>query len=114
MSRTKQHALGLAESLGRAATALAWHDLPSAIAAADAVLCSTGAPHAVITRELVERALSTQGGAHRRVFVDIAVPRDVEPEVGELPGVELFDLDALQDRLQLRHRACMSRGLAFA
>lgn len=100
VSRTTRHAQGLAESLGREVTALAWHDLPSAIAAADAVLCSTGAPHAVITRELVERALSTPGGTRRRVFVDIAVPRDVEPDVGELPGVELFDLDALQQRLQ--------------
>jgi glutamyl-tRNA reductase len=98
VSRTSAHAEELAGQWG--AAALAWHDLPAAIAAADAVLCSTGAPHAVVTRELVERAIGAGGDGRRRVFVDIAMPRDVEPAVGQLPGVEIYDLDALQQRLQ--------------
>jgi glutamyl-tRNA reductase len=98
VSRTSAHAEALAGQWG--AVALAWHDLPAAIAGADAVLCSTGAPHAVVTRELVERAIGPAGDGRRRVFVDIAMPRDVEPAVGHLPGVEVYDLDALQQRLQ--------------
>jgi glutamyl-tRNA reductase len=98
VSRTAAHAEQLAQEWG--AAALAWHDLPAAIAAADAVLCSTGAPHAVVTRELVERAIGPTGDGRRRVFVDIAVPRDVEPAVAKLPGVEVYDLDSLQQRLQ--------------
>ncbi|MGH7614757.1 MAG: glutamyl-tRNA reductase [Gemmatimonadales bacterium] len=98
VSRTAQHAETFAGEWG--ATALAWHDLPAAIRAADAIVCSTGAPHAVVTRELVERAVGIGGDGRRRVFVDIAVPRDVEPEVGGLPEIELYDIDALQQRLR--------------
>jgi glutamyl-tRNA reductase len=98
VSRTAAHAEELAGEWG--AAALAWHDLPAAIAASDAVLCSTGAPHAVVTQELVARAIGSAGDGRRRVFVDIAVPRDVEPAVGGLPGVEVYDLDTLQQRLQ--------------
>jgi glutamyl-tRNA reductase len=76
------------------------------VRAADAILCSTGAPHAVVTRELVEHAIGAGGDGRRRCFVDIAVPRDVEPEVARLPGVQVYDLDALQERLRdnLDHR----------
>ncbi|MDP3775246.1 MAG: glutamyl-tRNA reductase [Gemmatimonadales bacterium] len=97
VSRTSQHAEALASNWG--ATALAWHDLAAAIRAADAVLCSTAAPHAVVTRELVERAVGPGGDGRRRVFMDIAVPRDVEAAVREIPGVEVHDIDALQERL---------------
>lgn len=97
VSRTAAHAEDVAREWG--ATALGWHDLAAAVRAADAILCSTGAPHAVVTRELVERAIGPEGDGRRRWFVDIAVPRDVEPEVARLPGVEVFDLDALQQRL---------------
>lgn len=97
VSRTAAHAEAVAREWG--ATALGWHDLETAVRAADAILCSTGAPHAVVTRELVQRAIGPHGDGRRRVFVDIAVPRDVEPEVARLPGVGLFDLDALQERL---------------
>lgn len=97
VSRTAAHAEDVAREWG--ATALGWHDLAAAVRAADAILCSTGAPHAVVTRELVERAIGPEGDGRRRWFVDIAVPRDVEPEVARLPGVQVFDLDALQQRL---------------
>jgi glutamyl-tRNA reductase len=98
VSRTAAHAEAVAGEWG--ATALGWHDLAGAVRAADAILCSTGAPHAVVTREVVERAIGPGGDGRRRVFVDIAVPRDVEPGVAELPGVQVFDLDALQQRLR--------------
>src|ERR1051325_11389279 len=96
ISRTADHARELAQRCD--AAALGWHELREAIAHADAIICSTGAPHAVVSRDLVVNAIAT-GGARRRVFVDIAVPRDVEPEVRDLPGCELYDLDALQQRL---------------
>jgi glutamyl-tRNA reductase len=96
ISRTAEHAEELASDCD--ATALGWHDLPRAIGAADAIICSTGAPHAVVSRELMARVIADDG-ERRHVFVDIAVPRDVEPAVRELPGVELYDLDTLQVRL---------------
>jgi glutamyl-tRNA reductase len=94
VSRTAAHAEAVAGEWG--ATALGWHDLAAAVRAADAILCSTGAPHAVVTRELVERAIGPGGDGRRRVFVDIAVPRDVEPEVNELDGAYLYDIDDLE------------------
>jgi glutamyl-tRNA reductase len=96
ISRTAAHARELAQHCD--AAALGWHELSEAVARADAIICSTGAPHAVLSRDLVRGAIAT-GGARRRIFVDIAVPRDVEPDVRELPGCELYDLDALQQRL---------------
>lgn len=98
ISRTAEHAAEVARAWG--ADALAWHELSDAIGDADAIISSTGAPHAVLTRELIERARMNGNGARRRVFVDIAVPRDVEREVAELPNTEVYDLDALQARLE--------------
>ncbi|HEY2824142.1 MAG TPA: glutamyl-tRNA reductase [Gemmatimonadales bacterium] len=97
VSRTAEHATHLARTLG--ARALAWHDLPQALAAADVVVCATGAPHAVITRELLVRAMGATGDGRTRIIVDLAVPRDVEAGVGALPGVTLIDLDGLEQRL---------------
>lgn len=96
ISRTAAHAQELARHCE--ATALGWHELRNAIANADAIICSTGAPHAVVSRELVAGIIAS-GAPRRRVFVDIAVPRDVEAGVHELAGCELYDLDALQQRL---------------
>jgi glutamyl-tRNA reductase len=70
-------------------------ELQEAIAAADIVLSSTTAPGTVIERPMVERALSSRVG--RPLFiVDIAVPRDVEPSVGDLDEVILRDIDDLK------------------
>jgi glutamyl-tRNA reductase len=61
---------------------------------ADIVATATAAPHALITRALVERA---RAGRRSRplLILDIALPRDVEPAVGELDDVFLYDLDDL-------------------
>jgi glutamyl-tRNA reductase len=99
VSRTTRNARALAKEWD--ATALRWSDLPSAIRSADAVLCSTRAPHAVITRDLVRQALGPRGDGRRRVMVDLAVPRDVEPSVGSFPGIELHDIDSFQHQLDL-------------
>jgi glutamyl-tRNA reductase len=95
--RTTAHAEALARRLsGRP---VPWHRLESAIREADIVFCSTAAPHAVISQELVVAALRGAEPDTRKVFIDIAVPRDVEPAVRGLPGITVFDLDDLQERL---------------
>jgi glutamyl-tRNA reductase len=82
-----------------------WHatprpfaDLEGALERADIVLSSTGAPHTVVHPQAVRRALQARSG-RLMVFIDIAMPRDVDPEVGRLPGVRLYDLDGLQARV---------------
>lgn len=96
VSRTAAHAQELAQHCEAAARG--WHELQDAITEADAIICSTGAPHAVVSRDLVADAVGA-AAPRRRIFVDIAVPRDVEPAVRELEGCEIYDLDALQQRL---------------
>jgi glutamyl-tRNA reductase len=78
--------------------ALPWQGMGEALRATDIVLTSTAAPHAVIDREMVESALKGRRRAEL-TFVDLAVPRDVDPQAGELTGVRLYDLDTLQQRL---------------
>lgn len=85
--------------LGLGATPAPWHELARALAGADAVVSVTAAPHAVVTRELVESVLPLRAPDRRLVFVDLAVPRDVEPSVSGLPAIERFDLDDLQARI---------------
>jgi glutamyl-tRNA reductase len=77
---------------GRAAP---FEALRAELARADIVISGTGAPDVVIERADVEAA--RQARRHRPLFlIDIAVPRDVDPQVGELDGVFLYDLDGLK------------------
>jgi glutamyl-tRNA reductase len=86
-----------AESMARdfSGHALNWYHLPSALDKADVVVTATGAPHVVIHESDVTPVLTDRAG-RPLYFVDIAVPRDVEESVGDLPGVHLFDIDQLQ------------------
>ena len=83
-----------------------FEQLADIVAVADVVVAGTGAGDPVITTDLVARA-RTGSGAGPLHIVDIGMPRDVEPEVGVLAGVTVFDLDDLSawaDR-GLAHRA---------
>lgn len=72
--------------------------LPEAIANADILVSSTGAPHTLVHKEMMERIIELRGGKPL-VIIDIAVPRDIDPSVGDLPEIILFDIDSLQNRL---------------
>ena len=70
-----------------------WHEVLQKV---DVVISSTGAPHAVMKREHVEAVRRKR--RYRPLFViDIAVPRDIEVEVGEIEEVYLYDIDALKE-----------------
>jgi glutamyl-tRNA reductase len=110
-SRTRHRAERLAAAAGGRAADMS--DLVYLIAAADLVVTCTGASGHVITAEMVEAALEVRranaargsGGPPARidptvgvpptVLLDLAMPRDVEPEVGSIDGVVLTDLAAL-------------------
>ena len=64
---------------------------------ADVVISATSASRPPVTADMVRSASRARGG-RPLVLVDIAVPRDVEPEAAEVPGVRLFDLDSLKGR----------------
>ena len=97
LSRTAQRARALAERFG--GLALESHALGPALQRADVVISSTDSPRPIIRRELVEAALAARAG-RPLVLLDMAVPRDIEPEVEELPGVHLYDIDDLGEVLR--------------
>ena len=78
------------------------------LAQADIVIASTGCPHVILSREDAERMHRERQG--RPVFlIDIAVPRDIDPSVREIPGIFLYDIDDLEQvvahNLEERHTA---------
>jgi glutamyl-tRNA reductase len=109
-NRTRSHAERLAAQVGPevgpqvgvqvAATVAALADLPAAMAAADIVISCTGAAGYVITREAAAAALADRraaGGRGPLVFLDLAMPRDVEPAVTGLPGAVVIGMDQLTE-----------------
>ncbi len=75
--------------------AIGLDEIPAHLREADIVVASTASPNAIITREMAAQALRAR--KRRPMFmVDIAVPRDIEPEVAELEDVYLFTVDDLQ------------------
>jgi len=96
-NRTAAHADVLAEALGGRGIGL--DGLETAIAQADVVISSTGASGVVVGADVVERAVQSRGG-RPVAFLDLALPRDIDPTVRLLPGVTLTDLDALRQTLE--------------
>ena len=96
INRSFERAQELAQTVG--GRALKWHDLDEAIARADVMITATGAPHPVIYADDVAPMLAARLD-RPLVIIDIAVPRDVDPSVGGLSGVRLFDIDHLEATL---------------
>jgi glutamyl-tRNA reductase len=71
-------------------------DLPAAIAGAGLVISCTGAAGAVITGQMVRTALDERPAGAPLVLLDLAMPRDVDPAVADLPDVSVIGLDELR------------------
>ncbi len=82
---------------GPVVRALGLPALPAALAEADLVITCTGAAGVMVTEDAVEQArrCSGRGAEHPLAVLDLALPRDVEPSVGDLPGVDLVGLAEL-------------------
>jgi len=93
LNRTRERAERLASQFG--ARPLAWEELDLALHWADIVIASTGAPHAIFRRENVGQALRLRR-LRPLFFIDIAVPRNVEPAVEGLEGAYRYDIDDLE------------------
>ncbi len=96
-NRTADNARRLAASLEGVGVGL--DGLESALVRSDVVVSSTGATGVVVDLELVRRAVAARGG-RPIAFLDLALPRDIDPSVRELPGVTLVDLATLQQVLE--------------
>jgi glutamyl-tRNA reductase len=95
-NRTYERAVGLAHKFN--GQAVRFDDLYSICDRADIVITSTGSPHAIFRREHGEQFLARRKN-RPMFFVDIAVPRDVAPEMAKLDGIFTYDLDDLQQAI---------------
>jgi len=96
VNRSFERASSLAARVGAEAAGL--DGLAAGIARADLVVSSTGAAGTVIEPPAVLEAVRARGG-RPMFFLDLAVPRDVDPAVAELPGVGVADIDDLKEAL---------------
>lgn len=93
-SRTFDHAQDLAREIG--CQAIPFEALGAAMQAADLVISATKAPHLILTLIQVAAAMSVRADKPL-CLIDIAVPRDIEPDVARVPNVQLLNIDDLQD-----------------
>lgn len=93
VNRSPEKALALARDLG--GSAIGYEQLAAELVSVDVVICSTSSPSYVLTHDLMKGVVKAR--RHRPLFaIDIAVPRDVDPRVGNLENVFLYDVDDLQ------------------
>jgi len=96
-NRTRERAQALANEVG--AEVITLQDIDARLAQADIIISSTASPLPIIGKGMVERALKARRN-QPMLMVDIAVPRDIEPEVGKLPNAYLYSVDDLHSIIQ--------------
>lgn len=92
-NRTYERAVKLAWQLGGKAIRFdgLWEYLPGM----DIVLVATSSPHILLDRERM-KAIMRRRGEKPLVIIDLSLPRNVDPDVSQLPGVRLYDIDSLR------------------
>lgn len=100
-NRTHERACAMARQFGEIeadrvlAEAVTWDEFPSRLQEADIVISSTRAPHTVISAAQVAGAMKARR-SRPLLLIDIAVPRDIEPQTHQMDNVFLYDIDDLQ------------------
>jgi glutamyl-tRNA reductase len=92
-SRKRENAHRLAEAI--TGESLDASDIPQRLPQADVVISATACPFPFISKNMVKQAMSLRNNAPM-VFLDLAVPRDIEADAGSLNNVQLYNLDDLQ------------------
>jgi glutamyl-tRNA reductase len=92
-NRGYKRAISLAERFGGEAVRV--DELPRQLASADIVVSATNSPHHLIERSELESIMGQRDGAPL-LLIDLAVPRDIDPECRQVTGVSLFDVDEVQ------------------
>ena len=98
-NRRRERATVLAERFG--GETASFDALPGELARADIVISSTSSPHTLLEAEDLEVVVAERGG-RPLLLLDLAVPRDIEHDCGDLPGVTVIDIDGLQAQVK-RH-----------
>jgi glutamyl-tRNA reductase len=97
VGRTLDRAQALVQRWNAQATT--FENIEAALEAADVLISSTSAPHIIITHKMVQEAMARRND-RPLVLIDIAVPRDIDPDAGNLPHVRLYDMDNLNAQLE--------------
>ena len=80
--------------------AIRFEHFPDALVMADIVICATGAPHYVVSREMTAKALKER--RNKPIFmIDISNPRNIDPGVDKVDNVYLYDIDDLQSKVDV-------------
>ena len=97
VNRTLEHAQLLAQRWN--AQAATFEQLHAELVSADILITSTGAPHTIISSAMVHEAMKHRAN-RPLVLIDIAVPRDIDSDVANVPHVNLYDMDNLNAQLE--------------
>ncbi len=100
-NRTHDRAVRLAQTLQ--AKAIHWESLEEHLVHADIVVSSTAAPDPIVDKRMVQRAMRARRG-QSMFFIDIAVPRDIDPAVNDVENVFLYDIDDLEHVIAANRR----------
>lgn len=92
-NRTAESAQRLAEEFN--GVPVQFDQLVEFLSDADVVICSTGAPNYVVTSGMMRKAIERRRN-RPTCMIDISVPRNIDPEVGNVPNVFVFDIDDLE------------------
>jgi len=94
MNRSQDNAEGLAEKFG--GVSVSFWDMKEILGRVDVCICSSAAPHYLVEKDVVQKIMA---GRPRKplVCVDIAIPRNIDPAVGQVAGVSLITVDDLGD-----------------
>ena len=106
-NRTPERAAKLASAFSGDAISL--DEIPQQMHAVDIVIASTSAPDFVIGADMVRDAMARRKG-RPLLMIDIAVPRDIDPEVREFDNVFLFDIDDLEQVVQSNRQETGARN----
>jgi len=109
-NRSGAGAQALAKEIG--GTQVSFDQLPQLLEGVDAIICSTGADHHLVTHAQVEEAARARR-CKPLFLVDLAMPRNVEPRTNELENVYVYDLDDLE-RLAAQNRGLREAEVASA
>lgn len=106
MNRTQDHARDLSKKYG--GEVVAFCDLKEILSQVDVCICSAGAPHYLLEKNIVERVMGLRKNK-QLVFIDISMPRNIDPLVGEVKNALLYQIDDLKEvvdsNMKLRERA---------
>jgi glutamyl-tRNA reductase len=98
INRSTENAVALAKK--HDVTVCRWDNLPLVLQDADIVITATGSDQPIITQAQIEQVCAKRMSTDPLFFADLAVPRDIEPGVANLPGVFLYNLDDMQQVLE--------------